>query len=156
MPRGNFDEEVHAIPMLAPADVASGTVQTDVVSFREHWYQFVIAIGAITGNATVYLKGCANTTASGTATALWTYRKSAALGTDTMGTQAAGSAAGIVITDGTDESKVMIVSVDPDAMNEAGYTYGFLEIVGGGALFVSVALLVWPRYPQNINVSVVV
>lgn len=155
--QSNFGERTHVVPVLASVDLGSSTTGTDVINAGvNHWIQFIVDVGAITGNAKVYVEECDNVTPSTpTATAKWSYRLTSAVGTDSVGDITAGSASGITLTDGTDENKTMIIDVDPAALT-AGFPYVRLNIDPGSVLLVGVTALCYPRYPQNAQISAVV
>ncbi len=154
---GNYQERVHIVPGLAPQDLGSTTTRSDVINAGAClWVQAIIPIGAITGNAVVYVEECDNVTpTTHTETAAWKYRLTSAVNTDSVGAITAGSASGITLTDGTDENKTMIIDIDPSALT-AGYPYVAINIDPGSELFAAVTWVLYPRYPQNAQLSAVV
>lgn len=156
MASGDYAERVHFVPGIAPVDLGSSTTNTDVINAGAcHWVQAIIPIGAITGNAVVYVYESASVAASGNATAAWKYRLTSAVGTDDLGDITAGSASGITLTDGTDESKVMVIDIDPAGLT-AGYPYVYVALDPGSVLLAGVVFALYPRYPQNEQVTAVV
>lgn len=157
MAKTDYGDRMHAVPMLAPADLGSTTTETDVVFLTKHHRAVCfVAIGAITGNAKVYVRGCDDAVpTTPAAIAAWKYRLTSAVNTDSVGALTAGAAAGITLTDGTDENKVMIIYVEGDALNEVGYPAFDIQLDPGSVLLASVVGYLDPRYPQNSQVSAV-
>lgn len=151
---GLYDQGVHVVYLLEPKDLGSSTTATDVVGVKEYsWIQFVCQIGAITGNAVIYLYESTSTTASGSALAA-TYRLTSAVGTDSPGAVTTLTTSGLTLTDGTDENKAVLIDVDPATLT-AGYSYLFLSLDPGSVLLASVVALLKPRFPQETNLSAV-
>jgi hypothetical protein len=157
MSKANYGERSHPVPMLEPQDLGSTTTATDVVFLTKHHRAIVyVAVGAITGNAVVYLRGCDDAVpTTPAAIATWKYRLTSARGTDNVGAITAGSASGITLTDGTDENKVMVIYVEGEDLNNAGYPAFDLNIDPGSVLLVGVVADLEPRYPQNAQLSAV-
>ncbi len=157
MPKANYGQRQHVVPLMAPQDLGSTTTDSDVVFLKNYARATVtIPIGAITGNAKVYVRGCDDATPSTpVAIAAWNYRLTSAVGTDSVGAITAGSASGITVTDGTDENKVMEIYIEADALNGAGYPAFDIEIDPGTVLLTSVVAHLDPRYPQNAQLSAV-
>lgn len=150
-------ERTHVVPMLESQDLGSTTTETDVI-FLKNYHRAVVTvnIGAITGNAKVYVRGCDDATpTTPAAIAAWKYRLTSAKGTDSVGAITDGSASGITLTDGTDENKVMEIFVEGDALNAAGYPAFDVQIDPGSVLLVGVVAHLDPRYPQNSQLSAV-
>jgi hypothetical protein len=153
----DYGSRLHPLPMMAPSDLGSTTTESDVVFLTKHHRAVVtVQIGAITGNAIVYVRGCDDATpTTPAAIAGWKYRLTSAKGTDSVGDLTAGSAAGITLTDGTDENKVMMIYVEGDVLNEAGYPAFDVQIDPGSVLLAGVSALLDPRYPQSSQISAV-
>ena len=157
MPKADYGQREHVVPMMASQDLGSTTTETDVIFLKNYIRAKVsIVIGAITGNAVVYVRGCDDATPSTpVAIATWSYRLTSAKGTDSVGAITAGSASGITLTDGTDENKVMEIYIEGDALGAAGYPAFDVQIDPGSVLLVGVVGHLEPRYPQNSQVSAV-
>ncbi len=157
MSKTDYGSRMHVVPMVAPVDIGATTTDSDVVFLTKHLRAVVFVVwGAITGNAKVYVRGCDNATPSTPAAiAGWKYRLTSAVGTDSVGDLTAGSASGITVTDGTDESKVMVIYVEGDVLNEAGYPAFDIELDPGSVWVVGVVGYLEPRYPQDAQISAV-
>lgn len=155
--RSDYGEREHPVPMLEPQDLGSTTTASDVVFLKNyHRAKVLVAVGAITGNAVVYVRGCDDATpTTPAAIAAWKYRLTSAKGTDNVGDVTAGSASGVTLTDGTDENKVMEIFVEGEDLNNASYPAFDVYIDPGTVLLVSAVVLLDPRYPQASQVSAV-
>ena len=157
MSKVDYGDRMHAVPMLESQDLGSTTTETDVVFLTKHLRAVCfVNVGAITGDAKVYVRGCDDATpTTPAAIAGWKYRLTSAKGTDSVGALMAGAAAGITLTDGTDENKTMVIYVEGEVLNEAGYPAFDIQLDPGTVLLAGVVGYLEPRYPQNAQVSAV-
>ena len=153
-------EEVHVVPLLAPVDAGSGTLQSDIIGVKEYLnIQFLVNFGVITGDEVVVtVEECDDTTPSNNTAIVFKYRKTSAVGTDLTGALTAVTVAATGATmSASDDGKAFLIDVDPAALTD-GYPY--LRVVanpGGSAsvVLLSIMALVRPRYPQAVQVSAV-
>ncbi|MHA1225271.1 MAG: hypothetical protein ACTSPV_00845 [Candidatus Hodarchaeales archaeon] len=150
-------EEIHVVPALAPADISSDTY-TDVIGFKEyHNIQILVMFGAITGDTvTLTVEECDDTTPSNSTAVAFKYRKSSAVGTDSMGAVSSATTSGITVS-ATDDNKVILVEVDPATLTR-GYPYIRVKLAPGGSIsacFVGAVAILVPRYPQTSQLSAV-
>jgi hypothetical protein len=148
----------HVVPVLAPITYTDGTkVYTDVVNTKyANKIEFICMFGAMVGDVTVVtVEECSNVTPSATtALASWKYRKSSAVGTDSMGSVASSSstaATGITITNSTDDGKSIVISIDPAELTE-DYPYvrvAFDPGASASSIPISAVCLIWPRYVSD-------
>jgi len=147
------------VGLTSPVDTTSTTVNSDVVSCKNLVnIDFLVYFGTITGDTVaVTVEECDDVTPSASTAIAFSYRKGAAVGTDTDGAVTAATTSGVTIT-ATDDDKVLTISVDPHKLS-AGYP--FLRVVadpGASASAVEVAIIavLWPRYAATSNISAVV
>lgn len=146
------------VGLASPVDTASTTVNSDVIGCKElNSIDFLVYFGTITGDTVaVTVEECDDVTPTNSTAIAFTYRKGAAVGTDTDGAVTAATTSGVTIA-ATDDDKVLTVSVDPAALTD-GYPY--LRIVadpGASASAVEIAIVAvcWPRYGSTTNLSLV-
>jgi len=152
------DERIHIVPAIAPADITTTTTYTDIIGLKEyHHVEFVIVFGAITGDTiALTVEECDDISASNTTAIAFRYRKSSAVGTDSMGALTAGASTGITIA-ATDDNKVVLVDVDSSELS-SGYPYVRVKLDPGGsmsALLVGAIAILYPRYAQASQISAV-
>ncbi len=153
-------EQVHVVPLLAPVDAGSGTLQSDVVGVKEYLnIQFLVNFGVITGDEVVVtVEECDNVTPSNSTAIAFKYRKTSAVGTDLTGAITAVTVAATGATmSASDDGKMFLIDVDPAALTD-GFPY--LRVVanpGGSAsvVLLSMLALLRPRYPQAVQISAV-
>jgi hypothetical protein len=157
---GSFfnDEEVHVVPVLAPSDVTSTTTYTDIVGLKEYQtVQFHIVLGAITGDTiAVTVEECDDTSPSNSSAIAYSYRKSSAVGTDSMGDRADATSSGITVT-ASDDNKVLLIDVNASDLSD-GYPYVRVKMDPGGsmsALLVGATAILKPRYAKASQLSAV-
>lgn len=154
----SYDEKVHLIPLISPVDIVATDVTTDEVDVGEcQWFQFVIPFGTITNDTcTVTVEKCTDTSGTSNTAIAFNYRLSAAVGTDTMGAITAATTSGVAIG-ASDDDKILIIDIDPAAVASGGPYVRAVLTTGGGmsACEVAVIGLAWPRYPQNVSMSMI-
>lgn len=152
------DELVHVVPLVAPVDTTTTTVNTDVIGAKEYEeIQFIIICGAITGDtAVVTVEECDDTTPTNSTAIAFSARESSAVGTDAMGDRTATAAAGYTLA-ATDDNKILLVDVDPATLTD-GYPYLRCVIDPGAsmsAFLIAVIAICKPRYPKATQLSAV-
>jgi len=155
---GYFDETVHVVPVLAPADITTSTTYTDVVGLKEYRrIQFHILFGAITGDTVALtVEECDDTTPTNSSAIAFKYRKSSAVGTDSMGALTDATTSGITVA-ATDDNKVIIVEVDARDLSD-GYPYVRVALDPGSSMsacVVGATAILEPRYAQSSQLSAV-
>lgn len=153
-----FSENVHIVPALLPADITTTTTYTDVVNVGEtQWLQFVLILGAITGDtAVVTVEECSDTTPTGNTAIAFKYRLSSAVGTDSLGVSTDATSSGVTLA-ATDDNKVLIIDVDPATLSATKpYVRAAIDPGASMSAFVVGAIaLAEPRYQGATNVSLV-
>ena len=159
----NFAENV--FPLLAPIDSATTSINQLFVDARRALHvTFYIYLGVITGAATTshptITVEAATAAASGTnPTAIpFTYRVSAATGTNTWGAITAATATGFTHDIVSGDGKMIAIDVNLASLDgllaDAAFLRPVISIVGGGSVFLNA---VWaeiePRYPQLTQIS---
>ncbi len=150
-------QDLHIVPCLAPVDITNVTTASDIIDAGDCQHvQFLMYFGALDVDGVVNVYNCTNN-AAGTPVAItaFTYRFSAATGTDLMGAVTAG-AVNIAVVDGTHDGCILVVDIEPAKLT-AGSPYCYVEYnptVGANNLLAVIAL-VTPRYSQDIVPSVV-
>lgn len=148
----NYDQLWHVIPLVSPVDLTTSDSTTDEVDFGEAVRgAFYCFFGTITSDSTVVtLEKCTNTSGGSNTAIAFNYRISAAAGTDTMGAITAATSAGVTMT-ASDDDKILIIEVDPAALE--GYPYCRVVATTGGstaACEYACWAMVLPRNAQNI------
>lgn len=144
-----FNEAVHLVPGITPADITSTTTYSDVVNAgKTHWVQFILTMGAITGDtAVVTVEECTAADGTGNTAVAFSYRLSSTTGTDSLGAVTAATTSGVTVT-ASDDNKVLIVDVDPSTLS-SGSPYVRLAVDPGAsmsAFVVGCVILAEPRY----------
>lgn len=157
-----FAEGMKILPVLAPIDIVATATNSAYVDFRRvNWCTFLVPFGVFTstdstGEAVVtVVSNAVNDTSSSDnneVAVAFSYRLSAAVGTDSMGAIAAATSAGVAVAN-TDDGKMLVIDVDPAvAMATAGQRYVRLVITPTAestVTNVSAVALVEHRYPGN-------
>lgn len=151
-------EEVHVVPLLAPVDAAAVAKSSDVIGVKEYQgIQFLVEFGVITGDTCVVtVLECDDTTPSNSTAIAFKYRKSAAVGSDSMGALTAATASGVSMT-ASDDGKALLIDVDPAALS-SGRPYLMVTATPGGSMTVcllAMQAILRPRYAQASQVSAV-
>ena len=154
----NLDERTHILPLIAPIDAAANAQTTAFVDMSKYnQVQFVICCGAADTVGAFALEQ-ANTADTTTATLEgglgFFYRKSGAVGTDTMGAITHVDSTASVATLATDDACIYIV--EPDQLTD-GYRYARLVFTPSGTAASTLigihAVLSGPRYAANVMIS---
>uniref|UniRef100_A0A6M3KY80 Uncharacterized protein n=1 Tax=viral metagenome TaxID=1070528 RepID=A0A6M3KY80_9ZZZZ len=149
MGKRNLGEKIHVVPLVAAANLSSTTSTTGINMGLFNQVEFIIALGDLATADFTLTVWNSTTTAAGTAIA-FEYRVSAAAGTDTMGDVTASESTGLALTNTTYDNKVVIVSVDSDALTDTYKYIGVTMTAGSSATaYCSIAALCYPRYPQK-------
>jgi len=157
MSKLNVAQDIHIVPITAPAQITSTTVAPHINMKQYRKVEFIVAMGAIGGDAFTITATQSAATAGSSSTAIDArYRLTAAAGTDTMGAVTAlDDSTGFVTVNGTHENMTLIVDIDATDMTTASKPYVGLTLTdsGSGDVFFSITALCWPRYPQETNAS---
>ncbi len=147
---------IHAVPVLEPQSTTSA-LETDVVGLKEyHSIKFLVMVGAIAADVTITVEECDDTTPTSDTAIAFKYRKSAAIGTDTMGSWATAEDTGVVLDDASDDDKMVEILVDGAELSaDRPYVRVVLTPGGASACLVAVVAVLEPRYAQAVNPSAV-
>lgn len=150
----NNAQQIHIVPVYYGADKASGVIADFINMKNYNAIEFIIGFGT-QGTADYQFQMQASASQNGgTGTNIdFSYRKTAAAGTDTMGAVTAVTA-GSTVTAAytTDSGMYWIVDVDPDVMTAAKPYVGINLTRGSSATAqIQVIALCWPKYPQETN-----
>jgi hypothetical protein len=154
MSKLNVAQDIHIVPITAPAQITSTTVAPHINMKLYRKVEFIVAMGAIGGDAFTITATQSAATAGSSSTAIAArYRLTAAAGTDTMGDVTALATTGFVTVNGTHENMTLIVDIDSADMTTASKPYVGLTLTdsGSGDVFFSITALCWPRYPKEAN-----
>ncbi len=155
-----YIDGIHVVPVLAPVSVTTAT-NTDVVGLKEyHAVKFLLPFGALAVNLTITVEKCDDTTPSNATAIAFKYRKSAAVGTDTMGAYADAEATGLALTGTTDNNKMVEILIDGAQLSDVTtsqrpYVRCVLTPASGSACLVSGVAVLEPRYVQAVPPSAV-
>jgi hypothetical protein len=149
-------DSIHVVPLTAPVSITSAN-NSDVVGLKEyHAAKILVPVGALAVDLAVTVAECSDTTPSASTAIAFRYRKSAAVGTDLMGSWAAATSSGVTLTATTDNGKMLEILIEGSELTD-GYPY--LRVVltpaSGSACLVAVVAVLEPRYAQAIPVSAV-
>lgn len=140
------------VPGLQPIDTTGATKYSDVVLLKKYdEVCFIVQIGNIAADATLTVQECSNVTPSATTAIAFNYRKSTTTNPgDTFGDLTAATAAGITISNTTDDGFTFLIYVKASQLT-ADYPGVRVSIAGGaGATLVNiVALATTPRYAYD-------
>jgi len=153
-------DSIHVVPILAPVSI-TGATNSDVVGLKEyHAAKFLVPVGSLAVDLTVtVLKGTTTVPAASTAIG-FRYRKSSAVGTDTMGAWATAETTGVALTGTTDNGKMLEILVESSELTPVSgteYPYVMLTLTpaSGSACLVSAVAVLEPRYAQAVPPSAV-
>lgn len=153
-------DNIHVVPILAPVSITSAT-NTDVVGLKKyHAAKFLVPCGALAVNLTVTVLKGTTTVPAASAAIGFRYRKSAAVGTDTIGAWATATTAGVELTSSTDNGKMLEILVEsseltPVTGTEYPYVMLTLTPASASACLVSAVAVLEPRYIQAVPPSAV-
>ena len=151
-------DSVHVVPILAPVSITSAT-NTDVVGLKKyHAAKFLVPCGALAVNLTITVLKADDTTPSNETAIAFRYRKSAAVGTDTMGAWATAESTGVELTASTDNGKMVEILVEsseltPVSTSERPYVRLTLTPASASACLVAAVAVLEPRYAQAVMPS---
>lgn len=152
----NLDERTHIVPLIAPVDAVATAQTTPYVDMSKYnQVQFVVYFGAADTVGTIALEQSTTADSSGTEAGLgFKYRKSGAVGTDTMGAITAVASDTSLATAAADDSLIFII--EPDQLDD-GKRWCRLVFTPSGtssAVLVGIhAVLSGPRYAANVMIS---
>ena len=150
-------QDLHIVPGLAPVDIGNVTTTSDIIDAGDCTHvQFLVYFGALDVDGVVNVYEC-TTAAGASADAItdFTYRFSAATGTDLMGAVTAG-ALNVAVTDGTHDGTILVIDIEPMKLTQDHpYVYCEYDPTLGAANLLAIIALVTPRYSQAIVPSVV-
>jgi len=139
----------HLIPLIAPVDTASATLESDVFDAGEAVaVEIQVAFGVITGDTVVVtIEECDDIVPTNQTAIAFKYRLSSAVGTDSMGAIADAAVGGVTVAD-TDDNKILEIFVDPQALSD-GYPYLRVVADPGGSASVVLAAAVANILPRK-------
>jgi hypothetical protein len=148
----------HYIKGLDPvANAFAGTVTSDIVSLA-NWSNctFIVFCGVgATGTSTITVEACDDTSGTNTSAVPFTYRE--ILTGDTPGTLTKATSSGFTTTAGS--SRIVVVSIESQALAASGYKYVRLkavEVVASAVLGGILVELGGPRLASEPNASAIV
>jgi hypothetical protein len=162
-PKIRFGENEKLLPVLAPVAVTTTAVMSQYVKVSEaQWATFEVGFGLVgssndTDVYTVTVECSTANTSNATEVAIdFRYRLTAAVGTDSMGAITTASTAGASVKAETDETKTMLIEVDPAALPAALTDGKYLRVVitpptadTDATAVCYVSAILDPRYPGN-------
>ena len=147
----NRQGELHMIPGLAPVS-STGALTGDIINTKFcHELEIVVLAGVVGSSQTITVEEC-DTVVPGTATPIaYTYQKSSAVDTDTMGavTLISGTA-GTTMVAGT----LLRIFIQPNDLS-AGYPYVRVKCTSSGTCLIACMYILRDRYPQEIPISAI-
>lgn len=153
----NLDERTHIVPLIAPVDAVATAATTGFIDMSKYnQVQFVVAFGAADTVGTIALEQAttADTTTATEGGLGFYYRKSGAVGTDTMGAITHVDSTGSLATAAADDNLIFII--EPDQLAD-GYRFARLVFTPSGTssavLVAAHAVLSGPRYAANVMIS---
>lgn len=148
------DELIHVVPAIAPASLSTATA-SDVIGLKEyHRVQFVVVFGAVdASDCVVTVEECDDTTPTTDTAIAFYYRKSSALGTDSMGDRTAATSSGVTIAN-ADDNKILLIDIDASDLSE-GYPYVKVVLTPGGTTIAGAVAFLYPRYAKATQISAV-
>jgi len=151
-----YAQDYHMLPIKASVDAGSTDVGTEWFNMRDYnWADVLVNMGAITGDTLVVTVEESTTNSSGAEVAIpFVYRLSSAVATDSLGAATTCDSGGVTVA-ATDDNKTLVVSIDPQSLDE-GYNYARLWFNLGGsmsAFLVGANAILTPRYPSATAIS---
>jgi hypothetical protein len=153
------------VPLKAPVDSAGTAFATPYVSLKNalhatfYYYMGVVTATSADQNIVVTMEAATAAASSATDVAIaFKYRLSGATGTDTLGAITSVTATGVSLDTTTADGKMLIIDVDPAALEAVLVDAAFVRMVvgidAGGTVTLNAA---WaeldPRYPQLTQLS---
>ena len=155
-----YAQDYHVLPVLAATTVTAAATNTEWVNMgRNHWVDFHVIFGTITGDTMlITVEECtANATATDSAAEVaipFCYRKSVAVASDTFGALTTNDSAGLAVS-ADEDGLTFVISVDPASLDD-GYNYVrvvIAESAGTSAAVKAVNAILYPRYAQAVPPS---
>uniref|UniRef100_A0A6H1ZJD3 Uncharacterized protein n=1 Tax=viral metagenome TaxID=1070528 RepID=A0A6H1ZJD3_9ZZZZ len=143
----------HIVPLLGPIQ-KTATFSTKGCKLSKFMSaMFLVLLGAMDTDSFVMTVQASADVNLGTPTALaFSYRLTAAAGTDTLGDLTAVAASGLTLAHATFDNKAVIVEVDGAELTDAKPYVGLTFTDPGNAdAVIGVVALLKPRYPQATN-----
>jgi hypothetical protein len=157
MAKVRFGEGMDVLPHIAPVAITESAVNgCDLALKYANWVSFLVQWGVFTSDATDTITITVETS-TGTSTAAtdvaipFTYRLSAAVGTDTWGAATTCSTAGLAIT-ATQDSMMLLIDVNPDSIpgedSDADYIRVVVTPTTGVSTVISAIAAFEPKYQK--------
>lgn len=154
-----FAEGLKVYPIIAPVAFTTSAVSSVYVDMDQiHWATFLVEFGVMTSDSTDTVTvtvecSTALSSDSGEVTLPFWYRKTEAVGTDTIGAITSATTAGCSVT-ATDDACMLIIDVDPAIIPGALTDGRWLRLVCTPTAQVAAGVIAAqfigePRYPQN-------
>ena len=154
-------EVLKVLPLLAPQDITTSATGSSYIDLDQcvGLLELELMVGALTATdstdgVVVTVEATTAGASSDTNTAIaYQYMLSSAVDTDSMGAITAATSSGVALTSGSDDSKVMLIYVDPAAMaatvTDGRYVRVYLTPTSDqSATLVGVVARYTPRYSQ--------
>lgn len=160
MAKANYAEGLKILPILAPVAFTTSAVQSQYVDLKNnHWATFLVSLGLMTSDSTDTVTVTVECSTAGSSNAseiklAYQYRLSAAVGTDSMGAITAATTDGVVLNAADDDSKLLVIDVDPATIPAKMADGRFLRVVATPSAqvasgVIAITALLEPRYPGN-------
>lgn len=155
-----YAEGLKVIANIASQNMTSSAVTGTEVALREaHWVTYLIQLGAFTSDSTDTVTITVES-ATGTSTnsndegIAFSYRLGAAKDSDSMGAITAATSDGVAFGADSDDSKVIVIDVDPQYVAAKDTDAGYVRLVltptaDVAGLQVAAVAVIEPRYPGN-------
>lgn len=151
------------VPLLTPADIVATATNTSFLDMKAVNHATLCAFfGSITAASadqpiTVTLTVATGAATTGEVALAFKYRLTGAVATDTLGDISSATSAGVSIAT-TDDNKILMIDVDPGALEAALADGRFVHLLitpdaGGSATVVGVFALIEPAYASVIESS---
>jgi hypothetical protein len=153
-----IDAALHFVPGLAPIDAAATDLSSDVVNLANYEsVVFLCQFGVVTGDSSVItVEECTSAAAAGATARAFHYRKSSAVGTDSVGAFTTAAASGVTVG-ASDDGKVIAIEVKADELTD-GYNFVRVTLTNGASMSVcleGVVMVLKPKYAQAAQVNAV-
>ena len=152
----NLDERTHIVPLIAPVDGVATAQTTPYVDMSKYnQVQFVVYFGAADTVGTIGLEQSTTADSSGTEAGLgFNYRKSGAVGADTMGAITHVDSTATLATAAADDSLIFIIEPEQLTDGSRWCRLVFTPSATSSAVLLSIhAVLSGPRYAANVMIS---
>lgn len=159
-----FGELENVIPLIAPQDITTTATASPYVDLKTaHSMSFVLLFGNIAAASadqaiTVTVECVTGAASASNETAIaFSYRKSTAVGANSLGSKTAATSSGVSVAT-TDDNKILLIDVDPAVVAAALADARYVRVVitpdaGASATLVAALAVIKPRYVQNAMVS---